>query len=438
MVRGWHTWHSFATLLVFTPSGLREEPAMPATASLYQEVYQQIKTTTAPYGVRRTSVVRLALLVCGILAARTCVLTRVADELDGLDLTAARQPASIGRRLRRTLNDRLLTAATCYTPVIRSVVTASLLASRVREVVLVLDESSHTDRIHLLRVSLAYRGGSLPLAWVLWPQNTVQPAGSYWRAVERVLTTVAAILPADLPLVLLADRAYDVPAFVDAMTRRGWSWVVRTKAGSDLKLRDRAGREHGLRRLVTRHLARPGQRWQMRGLAFKTAGWRRVSIVGVWARGQAEPLVVLTDRRARMAVIALYRRRFWIEPGFRQDKTAGWQWEDSQVTDLAHQERLVLALAWATLVSLCLGSAHAEERLTLALAQPPHPAGTRPPRHRPHARQSLFTLGLSQVRRSLYRGWAGICWMLPDLHETSWTRQWERVQLTRYVETVRP
>ena len=411
---------------------------MPATPSLYQQVYQQIKTTTAPFGVRQTSVVRLALLVCGILAARTCVLTRVADELDGLALTAAQRPESIGRRLRRTLNDRLLTAAHCYSPVVRSVLAASLGASRVREVVLVLDESTHTDRIHLLRVSLAYRGGSLPLAWALWPQNTAQPPGSYWRAVEQVLTTVAALIPLGQPLVVLADRAYDVPAFVDALTRRGWSWVVRTKAGSDLKLRDRRGREHALRAFVHRHLARPGQRWQMRGLAFKTAGWRRVSLVGVWAKGQSEPLVVLTDRRARLAVLALYRQRFWIEPGFRQDKTAGWQWEASQVMELDHHERLVLALAWATLVTLCLGSAVAAERVALEVAKPPRPAGTRPPATRPHARQSLFTLGLAQVRRSLYRGWVRICWLLPDLHQSSWTRQWERVQRARYPQTVRP
>lgn len=411
---------------------------MPARLSLYQEIHQQIKTATAPFGVRQTSVVRLALLVCGILAARTCVLARVADELDGLALTGANRPASIARRLRRTLNDRCLDAATCYTPVVRSVVAASLAASRVHEVVLIVDESSHTDRIHLLRVSLAYRGGSLPLAWALWPQNTTQPAGSYWRAVERVLTTVAGIIPAGFPVVVLADRAYDVPAFLDAMTRRDWSWVVRTKAGSDLRVRDRRGCEQFLRTLVTRHLARPGQRWQMRGLAFKTAGWRRVTIVGVWARGQAEPLVLLTDRPARMAVMRLYGRRFWIEAGFRQDKTAGWQWEDSQVTELAHQERLVLALAWATLVTLCLGADLAEERLTLEREKPPHPAGRQPPRQRPHARQSLFTLGLTRLRRGLYRGWVRLSWRLPDLGQTSWTRQWERVQLARYPESVRP
>lgn len=411
---------------------------MPATTSLYQAVLQQIKLATAPHGVRQTSVVRLALLVCGILAAQSCVLQQVADHLEGLGLTGARQSDSIGRRLRRTLNDRRLEAATCYTPVVRAVLGASLLASHVREVVLLVDESSHTDRIHLLRVSLAYRGGSLPLAWALWPQNLRQEPGAYWAAVERVLATVATLIPAGLRIVVLADRAYDVPAFIDRLTRRGWSWVVRAKVGSSLRVRTKGGREYALRDLVRRHLARPGQRWQLRGLAFKTAGWRRVTIVGVWARGQAEPLVLLTDRPARWAVLALYSRRFWIEPGFRNDKTAGWQWEASQVRELAHQERLVLALAWATLSTLCLGVPVAEERLAHEQAKPAHPAGTRPPRQRPHARQSLFTLGLLQLRRCLYRGWAGIRWLLPALEQTSWTRQWERVCLQRYPQTVRP
>ena len=137
-------------------------------------------------------------------------------------------------------------------------------------------------------------------------------------------------------------------------------------------------------------------------------------------------------------IVVGYRRRVWIEPGFRQDKTAGWHWEDSQVTEVAHQERLVLALAWATLVTLCLGSAVATERVALEAAKPPRPVGTRPLVNRPHARQRLFTLGLSQIRRCLYHGWGRICWLLPDLQETNWTRRWERVQLARYPQSVRP
>ena len=68
---------------------------MPATVAVDQEILEQIKTTIRPYGVRQTSVDRLALLGCGILAAQRCVLARVADELDGLALTGALRTASI-------------------------------------------------------------------------------------------------------------------------------------------------------------------------------------------------------------------------------------------------------------------------------------------------------------------------------------------------------
>ena len=49
-----------------------------------------------------------------------------------------------------------------------------------------------------------------------------------------------------------------------------------------------------------------------------------VSLLGEWAPGQAAPLVVVTDRRPRWSLLAVYGQRYWIEPGFRTDKTAGW------------------------------------------------------------------------------------------------------------------
>ena len=219
----------------------------------------------------------------------------------------------------------------------RAIVAAALLDSRLREVAL---------RVTPIGSICCASVWSTAVAAFRWP-GCGGPKERYWQAVEQALTTVAGVIPARLPIIVVADRAYDVPAFVDAVIGQGWSWVVRVKAGSDLTLRDQ--REQRLRTLVQRQLARPGRRWQQRRLVCKRAGWRRATVVGVWATGHAEPLVLLTDRRPRMAVVTLYRQRCWIEPGFRQDKTAGWQWEAGQARALAHQERLILALAWATL-----------------------------------------------------------------------------------------
>ena len=52
---------------------------------------------------------------------------------------------------------------------------------------IILDESTKADQVHLLRASLPYWGGSLPLAWEVWEQNVPLPEGEYWHRVEQVL-----------------------------------------------------------------------------------------------------------------------------------------------------------------------------------------------------------------------------------------------------------
>src|SRR5947207_11771283 len=94
---------------------------MPADVPLYQAILAQIQASTTGCGVRRSAAKRLALLVTGIVAARSSVLAQVAAELWALRVSAASE-ASIGRRLRRTLNDPSLTPARCYTPLLRTVI----------------------------------------------------------------------------------------------------------------------------------------------------------------------------------------------------------------------------------------------------------------------------------------------------------------------------
>lgn len=414
---------------------------MPAQVALYQEVEQQMMAVTAEAGLRVTSVRRLALLVTGILAAKTCVLAQVAAELDTLKLTQAQWAESIARRLRRTLNDARLTAETCYEPVLPRVLDWPALLRGQRRVVLIIDESTNEDRLHLVRVSLAYWGGSLPLAWAVWEQNQPLPDGYYWQTVDAILARVAALLPVGVEVVVVADRAYDIPAFIDRVAAYGWHWVVRCKAASSLRWQDHQGREHELRALVQRHLPAPGRRWTGRGRVFKAAGWRDAGVVGVWAPGQAERLVVLTDLAPRWAVLRLYGQRSWTEPGFRNDKTKGWQWEASQVQGVAHHERLLLGMAWASLIALCVGVRAAQERLAALAARPIRVVAGQPRPGKPqHARESLFTLGLRQVRRWLYHPWAGAFpWRLAAVATASWTDQWQFHQGYRFIfQTVRP
>jgi len=147
---------------------------MPIPRPLCHAITTRISTVCAPFHLRRTSVERLALLVFGIMAAQSCVLSRVARKVDSMGVTEATAPASIERRVRRTLGDRRVVRR-CYEALLAQV----LPWAAMHEIVLIVDESTKRAHLHLLRVSLAYRGAVTPLAWTLWRQQEVLPQGRY-------------------------------------------------------------------------------------------------------------------------------------------------------------------------------------------------------------------------------------------------------------------
>lgn len=414
---------------------------MSAKDGLYQVVEEQIEEALVGEGVRITSVRRLALMTTGLLAAKSSGVGPMASGLWETGVSEA-QVESIERRLRRSLNDRLLTAKTCYAPAVRTMIAWSSLIDKQQPAILALDESSQEERVHLLRMSLTYWGTAIPLAWDIWPQNVAMEDGEYWRRMDAVLDQVVALLPAGLSVIVTADRAFDIAPFVDRIAARGWHWVVRLKAEGANRFLDHQGREHALKELIQRVVPAPGRRWKARGQIFKGAGWRTASIVAAWARGSKERLVVLTDLPTTWEPLRYYDRRFWIESGFRSDKSAGWQWEACRVTDLKRIGRLLVAMAWATLLVLCLGLHEARTRLHSATQpsnSPSHRIPAPPPKPQP-ARHSLFTLGLRLARRWLARSSVpSVRWRISRLSSLSWNARWHQVQALLFIfpQTVR-
>jgi hypothetical protein len=395
---------------------------MTASETLYHEIHARMWSAMRPAGVRATTITRLALLVVGLVLSRGVVGRQIAVAMRALPWGVAVQAAAIRRRVQRTLADPALQAATGYGVAVAAVVPWECVRSGRGVVVLIVDDTSQRDRVHELRLALAYRGTALPLAWQTWEQNAVQPDGAYWKALDDVLTAAAAIVPPDLPVVVLADRAFDVPAFVDRVSAHGWHWVVRAKIRGSTRFRDARG-ESTVGGLVARRLGpRRGARCKTTGHVFKHAGWRPASMVML--RGADGPLALLSDLPARWALIALYRQRFWIETSFRNAKTLGWRWEDTQVRDPAAHATLLLAMAWATLITLCVGAASAEiALLTLCTAAAPQ-----------HARDSLFTQGRRRLQHLLLTaGVTVLPWRLPDLLASTWDASWRAAQARNHI-----
>lgn len=349
---------------------------------------------------------RLIFFVLGILLSGSLVLRRMARTHAYLtpQTTCA---ASHERRLRRVLNDPLLTWERSYARVVRRLL-ARRKASRW---VVIIDETAQAEHLRVLAAALWYRGRAIPLAWICWPGQTKQTV-SYWDRCGILLDQVAQVLPTAARVVVVADRAFGCPVFTDQVAAHGWEWLVRVQGQT------RWQDAHGQVRQIAAQVRQRGDRWRGQGQVFKDAGWRTASIVALWGRSHKGPLLLVSSLPRNWELIALYRQRAAIEALFRDWKSSGWQWESSQVRDLAHQERLVLGLALATLITLVLGTQAA------ATTEP----SRRHQRQAWRGRQSLFQLGREAFWQRLWQpDRRTIRWELADLDGPNWSAEQRRL-----------
>jgi hypothetical protein len=369
--------------------------------TVYNQVRQVLHDSLAGQ-VPRPTVTRLAVLVTGMIRASSAAPARVARAVDELHLSEA-SAESTERRVRRAENDKQVTAGLCFHPFARR----QLLVGRPAELVLILDPTLQEDRVVMLSAAVWYRGRALPLAWALWPANTPLEGANFWQRVAALLDLVASLLPAHVAVTWLADRAFGSPVFTDLIVAHGWHYVVRVQGQT--RYQDASGRCQAIAALVSRR----GERRKLGAQVFKKAGWRCASVIAYWGRHHDQPLCLVSDLPPHWHLIALYRRRYPIEAAFRDYKSAGWRWEQGQVTNLQHVERLLVAMALATWLALMAGCQVASELLA-------HPA-TGQRRTRPyHAKLSLFHLGLDRLNQWLSdrrpsTGFAGLSdWQAPN------------------------
>jgi hypothetical protein len=370
--------------------------------------------------VDETSRERIALLVLGIIRAKSASPAAIAKALATLGLSKA-TAESIERRVRRIENDAELDATLCLYPMARQ----QFLLGRPQSLLLILDPTAQEDRLVMVSIGVWYRGRTLPVAWAIWPGNQPLKGASFWQRIEALLDVVADLLPPGIPVTWMADRAFGTPVFTDMLVARGWHYLVRVQRQT--RCQDPCGQE----RQVVDLVRLPGQRAKLRGLVFKKRGWRQASVLVYWGRGHKDPLCLVSDLPPRWYLIRCYRRRFAIETTFRDYKSFGWQWEQGQVTDLEHIERLLVGMALATWVVLYAGTQVAAE----LLARPP--TGQR--RTLPWVgKRSLFYLGLQRVHELLGGGsTTPIRWRLSDWDAPNWQRQCHQHHARAYVFTLR-
>lgn len=342
---------------------------------LHHKLVQQLTKLSLPLSEPQQ---RNLALWCQVLAVSpNCHLATLAL---GLPLPGQRE--NLIQRLRRDLKKEVLQSARCYQPLVRH-----LFAHwQGREVSLVMDRTDLGRRWSILTLGVAYQKRLLPLAWQLLPFGGTSAANQI-KLLERVQPYLPSLR--QVRVHFYGDSEFRAVPLQQVCHKYDWHWQVGLK--SDLYFCDQSGAWQPLQAMALQ----PGQRRYLNQV-YLTQQHRfgPVNLIADWSPNQDSPRYWALDLPAETQAWRRGRKRFWIEPTFRDWKSYGFDLERSQIDDPGRLQVLLLGIAWTTIWMLHLGDWLTRHGHATLLA----------PAHRTD--YSLFRLGRDYIQRALTMGWS--------------------------------
>lgn len=309
-----------------------------------EQVYNRLMTTLqalVPVSNRK-QLVNWAWIAVAIFQAKSIALSQIAVFLPGSATAASRV-----MRLRRWLSNRHCSVWALYRPLLVHV----LAPFAGRAVYVVLDGTLvFGNRMQIFRLSLVHKNRAIPLVWKVIPGK----GNTRVSQLEGMLTQAAEVLNESVGSVtLLADRGFRDYQWAALGLKFGWHFVLRLPTNTWVRLpQGWSGRIDQLAVPVGRR-----RYYQQVVLTQKetltcalSVGWTQPT-----AKQPAELIAVLSDQPAGRGRLRAYGKRMLIEQSFKEDKSGGFDIDHTRVLHPQRLERLLLAVALATLWAYELG-----------------------------------------------------------------------------------
>jgi hypothetical protein len=266
----------------------------------------------------------LALLCQALAFGRDCHLANLALEVPLLE-----RRASLEQRLQRLLENAHLDVQRCYAPLARQI----LQHWRGAEVCLIMDRTDIKADVSVLLLGVAYHKHLLPLAW-----RVLRFGGTGSADQLALLEQVRRWLPPALRVTFHADsefRKLDVQRWCQL---QHWHWQVGLH--QTLLCRTTEGARQPLQALGLQ----PGQRRYLQHVWLGAHDFGPVNLIADWPSTQTGPHYWAVDLPANPQAWRRGRKRYWIEPTFRDWKSAGFDLEASHIRTPDRLERLLLGM----------------------------------------------------------------------------------------------
>jgi hypothetical protein len=341
---------------------------------LHHQLVQHLAALRLP--LSRPQRTNLALWCQALAVSPNCHLATLA-----LGLPVPGQRENLIQRLRRDLKKERLQSDRCYQPLVRHVFGHWT----ERDVNLVMDRTDLERRWSILTLGVAYRKRLVPLAWRILPFGGTR-ADDQIQLLQRVRPHLPPL--SQVRVHFYGDSEFRAVPLQQVCQTYHWHWQVGLK--SDLYFCDPSGTWQPLAALGLQ----PGQRRYLNQVHLtQQHRFGPINLIADWSANQDSPRYWALDLPANAQAWRRGRKRFWIEPTFRDWKSYGFDLEHSQINDPERLQVLLLGIAWTTVWMLHIGDWLTRHGHAHWLA----------PAHRTD--YSLFRLGRDYVQRALTQGW---------------------------------
>jgi hypothetical protein len=167
------------------------------------------------------------------------------------------------------------------------------------------------------------------------------------------LRRLAEVLPDDVKVTILADRGFADTKLFGFLTDLGFGYVIRLKGNTKVSAAD--GTIHS----ATEWVGEGGRARKLRDARVTEAQCPVGAVVCTHAKAMKEPWCLATSNAGATApqIIALYAKRWRVEPSFRDTKDLRFGISAVHIADPQRRDRLLLLNAFAVVLLTLLGAA---------------------------------------------------------------------------------
>jgi hypothetical protein len=281
----------------------------------------------------------LAWMMMGLICAKTVSLGAWVPFV----VSRARYAQSTVRRFSRWLNNHRIKPQPLYGPLIEQALSGWV----GKRAYIALDTSMLWNTYGMIRLSLIYRGRAVPLTWKVIEHGS---AAVSFEAYQDLLEEAKRRIPFACKVVFLADRGFADTQLMAHLTKMGWHFRIRIKSNFWIHPSHLSSFQVSDIDLAPGHI----RCWQEVQITDHHVGPVHLAIAR--PLGSDEYWYVISDEPADIKTLEEYGLRFDIEENFLDDKSNGFQLEDSLIRSAEALERLCLVLAITTLYLVSLGT----------------------------------------------------------------------------------